>query len=173
MKHTKKWKTSIRVVVDDNGGEQAFGDWLTVHNIVVLANTGKPAKVASMSAKPKAQRPKASRTHALLGLGLGTFEDDKLEDKSGEETRARALVGRRVQIDTGTILAPDWKDGTMIDVTITRTGIRYKVIFDDGTDLMMSFTRDAQNLKFADGEAPDLSFLPEACKIKLWQKHAT
>ena len=165
MKHTKKWKTSIRVVVDDNGGEQAFGDWLTDHNIVVLANTGKTAKVASMSAKPKAQRPKASRTHALLGLGLGTFEDDKLEDKSGEETRARALVGRRVQIDTGTILAPDWKDGTMIDVTITRTGIRYKVIFDDGTDLMMSFTRDAQNLKFVDGEAPDLSFLPEAAKL--------
>ena len=69
MKHTKKWKTSIRVVVDDNGGEQAFGDWLTDHNIVVLANTGKTAKVASMSANQKPNGPKLRvRTHSSVSV---------------------------------------------------------------------------------------------------------
>ena len=101
------------------------------------------------------------KTKALLGLGLGQFEHDKL---GGMEAKALSW-GRRIQVDVGTIVAPEWKDGTIIDVNITRTGIRYKLFFDDGTDQLLSFTRDALNLKFTDGDAPDLSFLPAGEKL--------
>ena len=174
MKHTKKWKFSIKIVADDGANEdeeEAFGDWLKRNKVVVLANMGKTTRALGLPGK-KPKKPKTTnqddshvrKTKALLGLGLGQFEDDTLGDKT-EEAKARALVGRRVQVDVGTIVAPEWKDGTMIDVTITRTGIRYKLIFDDGTDQMMSFTRDALNLKFTDGDAPDLSFLPAGEKL--------
>ena len=167
MKHTKKWKISIRIAKEDenedNDDDQTFGDWLDAHGVVVLANKDKAARTTLNPPKPQKLK-KLRGTSALKDLGLGTFEDDKLGDRSEEKTKAHALVGRRVQIDHGTVHIPDWRDGSIMDCTISRTGIRYKVIFDDGTDQLMSFTRDAQNLKFLDGEAPDLTFLPEAPK---------
>ena len=163
MKHTKKWKISIKIVADgaNEGEEETFGDWLERNKVVVLANMGKSARAIGLPGKKPKKDQDGSRvrkTKALLGLGLGQFEHDKLG--GGTEAKACALVGRRVQVDVGTIVAPEWKDGTIIDVNITRTGIRYKLFFDDGTDQLLSFTRDALNLKFTDGDAPDLSFLP-------------
>ena len=167
MKHTKKWKISIKIVADgaNEGEEETFGDWLERNKVVVLANMGKSARAIGLPGKKPKKDQDGSRvrkTKALLGLGLGQFEHDKL---GGMEAKARALVGRRIQVDVGTIVAPEWKDGTIIDVNITRTGIRYKLFFDDGTDQLLSFTRDALNLKFTDGDAPDLSFLPAGEKL--------
>ena len=172
MKHAKKWKISIKVVPpgDEEKDEldlKNFGEWLDENNIVVVAGSSKRRPRPLLPGMPVRRKyTKNSRgANALIGLGLGTFESDRTEDKMDEESKAGALVGRSVRVNIGSVIIPKWMSGSIVDYNVSRTGCRHKVLFEDGNDQMFTFTRDGANLQFTDGDAPDLSFLPEPEKM--------
>ena len=172
MKHAKKWKISIKVVPpgDEEKDEldlKNFGEWLDENNIVVVVGLSKRRPRPLLPGMPVRKKyTKNSRgANALIGLGLGTFESDRTEDKIDIESKAGAFVGRSVRVNIGSVIIPKWMSGSIVDYNISRTGCRHKVLFEDGNDQMFTFTRDAANLQFTDGDAPDLSFLPEPEKM--------